>query len=263
MNDQHDWRELAAGYALGILDADERALFEKHLDAASAREADELAAIAGLLGEAVPALTPPSALRDRVLGEARASRPSGDVVEMPVSAPARGRAAWIPALAAAAALVFVLIFYDGQRREMAGMQAQIDGLGQELELAEQLAEQRRLLVEILLDPDIQVAVLAGPDAPPSMRLYWNGRQRVALVTAFNLDPAATGSTYQLWGIDTASGADPVSLGTFDTTAQRSAIVALNVPAGVTFNVAAVTLEPAGGSPQPTTTPFLVGNLSSN
>jgi hypothetical protein len=50
----------------------------------------------------------------------------------------------------------------------------------------------------------------------------------------------------------------VSLGTFDTGADGTAVVALSIPAGAAFDVSALTEEPAGGSGQPTTTPFLAG-----
>ena len=69
---------------------------------------------------------------------------------------------------------------------------------------------------------------------------------------------SAGRTYQLWGI--APGSAPVSLGTFDTDAAGRARAVLQVPAGTAMELAAITDEPTGGSPQPTTTPFLSGSL---
>jgi anti-sigma-K factor RskA len=77
-----------------------------------------------------------------------------------------------------------------------------------------------------------------------------------VIAASGLPPAPSGRTYQLWGI--ASGSNPVSLGTFDPGADGRTTLALDVPAGAVFDLAAVSEEPAGGSPQPTTTPILAG-----
>jgi hypothetical protein len=38
---------------------------------------------------------------------------------------------------------------------------------------------------------------------------------------------------------------------------------IKVPEGMELTAAALTEEPEGGSPQPTTTPFLVGTLSAS
>ena len=50
----------------------------------------------------------------------------------------------------------------------------------------------------------------------------------------------------------------MSVGTFNTAAGGRAIVTLPAPAGLRPDLSAVTEEPAGGSPQPTQQPFLVG-----
>jgi hypothetical protein len=54
----------------------------------------------------------------------------------------------------------------------------------------------------------------------------------------------------------------VSLGTFNTDASGRVLVSLTVPAGLRMAVTAVTEEPTGGSPQPTTTPFLAATWKS-
>src|SRR5439155_1333857 len=69
-------------------------------------------------------------------------------------------------------------------------------------------------------------------------------------------PAPSGRIYQLWAIK--KGQNPVSVGTFNTAAGGRAIVTLPAPAGLRPDLSAVTEEPAGGSPQPTQQPFLVG-----
>ena len=49
----------------------------------------------------------------------------------------------------------------------------------------------------------------------------------------------------------------MSLGTFNTRADGSGLAVLPIPAGVVLAASAITDEPSGGSPQPTTSPFMV------
>jgi len=53
----------------------------------------------------------------------------------------------------------------------------------------------------------------------------------------------------------------VSLGIFNTAPDGSLRAVMNVPPDLAFQVTAVTEEPAGGSPQPTQQPFLIGKLA--
>jgi anti-sigma-K factor RskA len=86
------------------------------------------------------------------------------------------------------------------------------------------------------------------------------RGRVVMI-ANELPQAPAGRTYQLWAI--AGRGAPVSLGTFDSDANGRASLVLPVDRAMRIDVAAVTEEPAGGSPQPTTQPFLVGEIRSS
>jgi hypothetical protein len=118
---------------------------------------------------------------------------------------------------------------------------------------------RDSVITLLLAPDVETAKLVSVGRPPSARLYWNRARNQVILAAFALPPAARGRTYQLWGI--AGGkAQPVSLGTFNTSAAGEGRLTATVPAGLTIAVGAVTEEPAGGSPQPTSTPLLVGQI---
>ncbi|WP_193604931.1 anti-sigma factor [Nocardioides dongkuii] len=102
-----DIHALSGAYAVDALDDLERARFEQHLtDCADCRdEVRTLTEAGSLLAETVP-LAPPPALRDRVLADIATVRPLP-----PVVAPATGsgsadgrRRRWAPALAAAAAV---------------------------------------------------------------------------------------------------------------------------------------------------------------
>ena len=78
-----------------------------------------------------------------------------------------------------------------------------------------------------------------------------------VLIAAHLPKLAAGKTFQMWVIP-AKG-NPISAGTFESEADASAI---HLRAGPVEGAAAVavTVEPAGGSPQPTATPFIVTKL---
>ncbi|MBI4540180.1 MAG: anti-sigma factor [Gemmatimonadetes bacterium] len=248
----HDWLELAAPYALGALDPEELSSFEAHLAECETcrREVRELREVAGALAYAAPPAEPPARLRQRILDEARRVRP--------LPRPARV-AAPVPWLAAAASVVLAVtagVAYWRGRGERLALERSYAEARSALAARDSVLARRDSLVSALFGPELRTAALAATGAPPSARLFWNPEKNVVVVVAFNLPPAAPGRTYQLWGIP--RGQRPVSLGTFNTAPEGRATLALDVPAGIELELSAVTEEPAGGSPQPTSTPFLVG-----
>jgi len=78
----------------------------------------------------------------------------------------------------------------------------------------------------------------------------------ALFVAAGLQDAPEGHTYQLWVM---RGDEPVSAGTFDVE-TGVAVLELNVDQ-TQYDAAAVTVEPAGGSAQPTSDPILVSGAA--
>lgn len=251
-----NFHEMAAAYVLGTLDAEERQAFETRLaqdvtlqhEVASFEET--MAAVAGEMQDAPP----PSHLRERVLAEARAARP---IRTRTGTGARRGLAgSWIPWMLAAAGLAATTVATLAYR---AATDREAD-LTATLAASQEALAERDSLLATFLGPGIRTASLAATGEAPSMRLYWNPDAGRLVMAAFNLPPAGANRVYQLWGIQ--QGLDPVSLGTFQTGADGRALIAQTVPAGFDFDLSAVTEEPAGGSPQPTSTPFLAGNWSS-
>lgn len=283
----HPWLEHAAPYALGALDESDRVSFEAHLASCSvcAAEVRELRDVTGVIAGGIKQLTPPPALRERILANARAVRPIAAAAQSagraasnvatsqpPAPSPARAvearpsRSAFgtvLPWLAAAAAIVFAVVLgqrYRGERdarltaeQSLASARLTMDSTGAAL-------ASRDSLIASLVAPDVQAVSVSGTGPSPSARYFLDRRAGRIILAASSLPPAARGRTYQLWGIET--GRPPVGLGTFNTDANGRAIVTLSVPPGLRVAVTAVTDEPAGGSPQPTTTPFLAATWKS-
>lgn len=240
---EHRPAEHAAAYALGTLDPGERGEFERHLETcASCRaEVQSFHEVAGLLAQSAAPAAPPPELRERVLRAARQVRPITS-----------RRRTFLPWLAAAAVVVALLGAYGYWRAE-----SQKRAFQTTLATALAQLDSTKQVVAVLLDSSVAVTDLAATGKAPTMRLYWNRVRSIIVVTAFDLPPAPAGRTYQLWAIE--KGHAPVSVGTFNPPANGRTVITLQMPAGLQPDLSAVTEEPAGGSPQPTQQPFLVGS----
>ncbi len=274
MSMTHQMAELASLYALDALDSEDRILFEAHLaECAECRvELQEMLEVAGMIGQSVEPVTPPSHLRERVLAgvggsrdhDASAAAPSRAPIEFEAAAtrraaqrPPAGRPRlWGYRLALAASLVLAtlagLAFLQEREARLA--------TGDQLRSVQGTLAERDSLIANVLGADVRVARLVEDGEAPRMQLFWNHRRGVLVLSAHNLPPAPAGRVYQLWGIP-EDGA-PVSLGTFNTGADGSTTAVLAVP-DAPLAVSAVTEEPQGGSLQPTSTPFLVGAWSAD
>lgn len=257
-------RDLLAGYALGAADREEAAAVESHLEAGCPACEEELRRWSGLasrLPEAAPAVEPSATTRARVL--AAVGEAPGPVAEPPAR-PRRWQ------LALAASLLMVLGILGLLRLQRLGTEAEElararDAARQQLTLAEgELAETRaelarlRLAVAVAGSPSSRTVRLAGLEGAPeaaARTLVDPGESRAAFF-AGGLAPAPEGSTYQLWWIVDGT---PQSAGLFDVDeAGRALVIVEQVAPPETIEAWAVTIEPAGGVPQPTGEMVLLG-----
>jgi anti-sigma-K factor RskA len=251
--------ELASIEALGALDAPDRARLALHLRAGCADCAEALRAgrsVAAALALLTTPLPAPVALRERVLGALGGGPAPVPERSAPRQAPRR-RGPIRLAAAAAAAGVLALAgtrAYDTLERER-GLrhEAELALARADAERAAAVGERERLvaLVETVGAPAARAVALAGAEGVPAAR----GRafvepvgQRIVLLV-YDLPPPPPGRTYQLWTIE---GGKPASAGTFATSdagRARHAIATHERLGDALF--LAVTVEPAGGVPQPT------------
>ena len=85
----------------------------------------------------------------------------------------------------------------------------------------------------------------------SGRVVYIPDEHVTVLTVDGLAPASAGKTYQVWDI---RGGVPVSIGFLEVSADRrgNSVMRTDISSG---EVIAVTIEPEGGSPLPTTDPL--------
>ncbi len=266
-----DLHELAGIYALDALPEDEQARFEEHLEACAAcqREVAELQDTMAGLAE-LTEQPPPSGLKDRVLAEidevpqeaAPPAAPSGQPRALDAAGPTTGldddpdepprdelaarRAArpwWGGLLAPAAAVVAILVV--GVSVLVANLNERID----ELEAA------NAQVVEVLSAPDAETITVEAEDGAFA-RVVVAASLGEAVFVADGMPSLSPEETYELWLIDD-EGAVPAGLFDVDEQGRATQLLTGDLQQAAAIGV---TVEPAGGSPQPTSDPVILVEL---
>ena len=218
-----DIHKLTGAYALDAVDDIERATFERHLiecddcrtEVASLRETT------ALLAESA-ALTPPPSLRDSVLSGISQVRPLPPVVAAP------RRAAWFPLLVAAA-LVAVLGVGASLWQPWAPA---VDGSLTAAEQVLQASDAERVEVD-----------LGDAGRATVIRSETVGK---AVITTEDMASAPPGKVYALW-LQSAEG-EMVPAGLMPDQADQTVVLEGDAASAIG---AGITVEPAGGSDEPT------------
>jgi len=103
----------------------------------------------------------------------------------------------------------------------------------------------------------RLLMLAGQEPAPSAsaKVYWDVKANRWVVSA-DLPPAPAGKTYQLWFVTPDA---KISAGLINPDQNGHGFTVVRFPSNVTrLAAAAITLEPEGGSPQPTMPIYALG-----
>lgn len=264
--------ELCPIYALGALDGEELREFEAHLKSGCSvceQQVREYAELTASIPQALPNVAPSHDLKTRLLARLDQDFPRREVAKFKPAAPSRlaekpaARSAWLPwACAAAAGLALVVSLFNVSRlnREIASQEATASQLAGELRALQNQLEQERAVTSFLSRPEVRVTMLAGTDKSPQAagKIIWSAREKKALFYASNLPAAPPGKTYQLWII---ADNKPIDAGIFSVDSQGNSFLKVESLAEADkAQKFAVTLEPAGGVPQPTGEMHLLGSL---
>lgn len=242
-----DIHTLTGAYAVDALPPDERDRFEEHLAACEPcrLEVRELQATAARLGSAGPA-EPPPALKGAVMDEIRRTRQEPPLT-LPGPADTEQRTSpsppspWYQQVLAPAAAILVLV--------VIGLTAVIANLNGRLDELEARAVP---VADVLTAPDAITVAQAGPGGS-QMRLVASPTRGEGVLLVDGMDRAPTDRVYQLWLLRDGE-ASPAGLLQVDERGRGT-----HVMTGDMSDVSAValTIEPAGGSPQPTSDPITV------
>lgn len=251
MNDCTPLKENYEGYALGALDAEERAAIESHLARkcpTCTAEVESARWVVAQLAHLAPEAEPPAALRQRVLQ-------SAGVTQLPV------RRAVVPVWAwagAVAALVLFSVFSARQVGELRQEVARLDtALQNETSRNSALAREKEHLERvtgIVSGVGTRNFLLKASEGDPVIQAYWHQTLGIVLA-AHNLPRIAEDRTFQLWVVP-KSGA-PISAGIFRPGADGSALHLHGAAIGKLADASAlaITNEPAGGRLTPTLPPI--------
>jgi anti-sigma-K factor RskA len=242
---------------LGALAAEEKGEIDEHLSRgcpecrAGVQHGLEVNAMLAILPEQV---NPPKRLRKRVLASVGA-RPA---------APAWQGIWAVVAGCLAIALVIVALKMtsdlDETRRGLRASNAQREEARRELRANQAQLSQVEEALQFLNEPQtIQATFGGGATIPPRGRIFVNPNRGVLLLVA-HLPPAPAGKTYEMWVVPKKGAPQPAGL--FQPDAQGNALHLQPGPVNRAQTAAiAVSVEPASGSPGPTTKPFIVAPLA--
>ena len=271
-------------YALGALEGDEKLAIESHVASCPdcTRRLAEARGRISLLALAAPPVAPPVAVKQRLMQRVRAT--GGDAVHDAVrdevhedderSAPAHPTAPRAPKERERAGLVFgrwwaavlipagavlavATILLWTENRQLDRQLAALRAAAQQQE--QQLAEAREIDNLMESSDTVTVALARQPGQPSgAAHVMYNAKMGMLMYDG-EIAPAPAAKSYQLWLVP-AQG-KPISAGVFNPVGGRADHLLAKLPPGIAPKVFAVTLEPAGGMPQPTGPMVLVGSAS--
>jgi anti-sigma-K factor RskA len=249
MNNER-FEDLKDAYVLGALPEEERLSFEEYLVAHPERQAeiDELGAVAGLLAFSPQEQVPSPELRSRVMEmvetEAQPRRDARRSVSARIGDYLSVRSL---ALGAAALLVIGLLSWNVL------LQGQVEDLQGRVQDAQGQVQDARDRQQIRQSPTIELEG-SWADQGANAEVAFINENQVILV-ARNMPSVPEDRTCQIWVI---SEDVPKPSGLFQPDGNMTATPITN---SITkADVIAVTVEPAGGSEQPTSDPVLLAEL---
>ena len=254
--------ELFDLYALGVLEGDELADFGAHIatcDDCAHKLAEAQGRIA-LLSFAAPPAYPSPGVKESLLRQLSASADGRTLdVDEPHLTHTGFRAGWWNAIfapaAAALALATVLLWLSNNRlnNEIQSQQADLQQLKQQ-------TEQTNAILELVSARDtISVPLAPSPEAKGvTAHVLYNARLG-KMFYSDTLSAAPPDKSFQLWVVPTSG--NPISAGILTPETGVGSRMVATMPPGITAKAFAVTLEPAGGVPQPTGPKVLVGPAS--
>lgn len=281
-------QETAALYALGALSQFEARAFDVHLREgcpACDLELKQFDGVVGLLGAAAEPVAPSGYVRDllsvriqREVSETpkpEKSKPATPVIPFPEqpgvshihsSAGSTAKRSWLPWAVAAAFLLAFVVSFVAWRTSRNALQARIDRMEEwasalvleDNGLREELIE-RVEIDSVLKSTSRRIIQLTGQE--PSLRstatVYWEVEANRWVVTA-ELPPAPEGKVYQLWFVTAQA---KISAGLIHSNRRGHGFAILQFPPDIgPLAAAAITLEPDGGSEQPTMPIFVMGDV---
>ncbi|MBI3661705.1 MAG: anti-sigma factor [Acidobacteria bacterium] len=261
-------KEHYEAFVLGALEGEERAELDAHLARGCpvcTPGVAEARWVVAQLSHAAPDAEPPAALRARLMQRVAETKqlsvPQGEMSEE------HGARFTIPfwawAAAAAVVLFFAVTLWQARQFEeqLATVRSDYKRAQNEKDRLEAQRREMESILAVVAAPGTREVRLKGEgQSAPAVKAYWNEEQGVVL-SAQKMPSLPTGRAFQLWVVPRKG--NPLSAGVFQPDAAGNLLQLTRVEGSVGLKDAAalaITEEPAGGSPQPTSKPAWVGPI---
>lgn len=264
-----DLHTLAGVYAVGAVDDTERKRFERHLDdcpdcANEVRGLNDTATQLGL----VVAATPPAGLKARVMAAVAQTRQNPPLRDHRQPRAEQRPTGWMPRLVSGAAVIAIAVaaalgvLQARTQSKLSTAQSQLHNAQSQLGHAQsqlghaqsrltRVEAQRRLIESVLGSPGARVVSHRSSKGGLFTVVFSHSTKRMVVTTA-NLPKLPTGFVYQLWLI----GKQTRSAGLLPTALNSGLTPPVLATGLLPGDIAAMTIEPAGGTKLPTTTPLV-------
>lgn len=274
MTEHANFSEDLALYALDALPQYDpiRKQLESHMESCSQcrLELEELRSASAFLALSVNMASPPADVRRRVLAsiaqsrdEMEAKRTDDQKTKLPMSRPW-----WVfaPVFGTIVLAIFAVMLW----RDNGQMRWQLEAVKAELQRAqgievkdkndEALTAEAKKVLRLLTSPEAQriEVVATGTKPQPHGKAIYNANQGMLIFVAGNMAPLPSRNVYELWLLPQA-GSQPIAVGVFKPDAHGNATLMMPPMAvGIAAKNFAVTVEPEGGSPAPTSPIMMAG-----
>jgi len=256
-------------YALGVLEGEERAELEQHLSQACPKCIPGVAEARGFVSHltlAAPDAEPPAELRAKIMDAIKASgdalRGTTQVIQTNREPQKTTFPAWAWLVAAMLALItgYSIRQMSRQTDQLAELRKEIKVATTQTQALQNQLEMDRMVSSVMLSSDSKQLKLEPADKNmPVVHAYLHPHMGVA-ITADQMPSMPSSRTLQLWFVPKSG--KPVSAAIFhpDTSGQIAFVAPVTIPLNE-IAALAVTDEPAGGSPQPTTAIAWIAKVS--
>jgi anti-sigma-K factor RskA len=264
-------KKIAPLYVIGAVNEKTAEEVEASLHSATTEQQRVIARwrdVATSLPQALPLQSPPDHVRERLLNriaeetqqtpieiaveestsEGLAGRAEEKVLSLVQPRRAESRPARWLLIAATALLTFTAGYLFKQNSDLA---RERDNVARESDdLSKEMAMWRRQ-VDDIVSPTTRIIAMVGEETPQAnAKVVWNTNARQWAIYIFDLPAPPSDKDYQLWYVTKNA---KISAAVFRTDEQGRTVLRLTPPPDALAGLAAtaVTMEPRGGSPQPT------------
>ena len=247
-------------YALGVLEGEERAEIEAHLARACPKCTPGVAQarwVVAQLAHAAPDAQPPAVLRGKIMDAVKPSANSAPAV-VPIEKPKPSAQsamfpawAWIAAAALALLTGYTIRQMNNQNDQLAQLRKQMKYATMQNQALQNQLDMDHMVAMVMMSPDsLPLKLMPKDKNMPMVHAYLHPHMGVA-ITADQMPSMPSARTLQLWFVPKTG--KPMSVAIFhpDAAGQIALVAPVNMPRNE-IAALAVTEEPAGGSPQPTT-----------